>query len=173
MNAPHNNPAPAIQASGRVTVEATRDLIWLDSMLRTWGWEALHYDGCGERSAMTNAHFMGSPWNTFLMVRVDGVPAGYFRLEEKCGRCFEPHVILSPSCRGKLALEAVRLMAEFAANRLEAGELVAFCPDWCKHTLALASAAGFKILRRERRAIMRDGVAHDFVRFQLFVRKTI
>jgi hypothetical protein len=139
----------------------TRNVHYLDRMSRRWEYDVLRFDGCCKRQNMTHRELLKAPENRYWKVLVEGVEAGFIRLNFKSPVVAELHLCLTPDFYGRLSLEIVR---EFLRMAREQGieTIETYFPAWCRRTLIFGGKFGASITHRKA-GIFRAGKEYDLI----------
>lgn len=98
---------------------------------------------------------------TYLLVRLDGVPAGVFVFMPQNGVCWEVHTCLLPSLWGPGAAEAARQAARWVWRNSECRRIVTNVPAYNRLALRFAKAAGMTEYGRNPKSYMKNGILED------------
>lgn len=110
-----------------ITLEPTTDLAWLNSVLHdpsVWPWIV------NDEVPDVSAEELIKAGVEFVAVLKDGTKVGAFALHpEASGNGTQMHTCLLPSCRGRQAVEAGRLLLTQCLRRPECRAVTGFVPD--------------------------------------------
>jgi RimJ/RimL family protein N-acetyltransferase len=111
-----------------LSVNPTRDLAWIDGVLRDPAvFPTIADDSCPDPQALSAAALLDNPASVFLRVEQDGAAVGFFAfLPTENPHEYELHTNLLPVCRGARALAAFRLAADYLFAHTDAREIVSF-----------------------------------------------
>lgn len=108
-------------------------------------------DHCPSKDKISLSSVLSNRNNLCLVVDIDGQPAGMFICIHCSDHCYEGHIALLPACRGKDAIEAIRLAVNWVFLNTKATRIVGPTPASNRPALWAIRQAGFtKVAIRER-----------------------
>lgn len=142
-------------------MSVTWDLEYLDGIALDPELYAMVADDFTPARGLLSTRGLLQAGGVFYRVRVDGAEGGWILLlpkaPEKSSREFELHLCLTPICRGKLALDALKQVLGKTGARV-----VARVPDYRLDVLMLVGAAGFVRNGWTPNAGMKAGQAYGY-----------
>lgn len=151
-----------------VTVGPTSDVAYMDSVLRQPDiYESISHDASPPAEKLTVGGLVSAGINRFLLVSVDGEPAGFFMLVNRCRGVYEVHTNLTMKCRGKLSVRAGIEGCKWMFLNTDAMKLVSFCPSCSPETSYFASLVGFNRDFTQTDRWVKHGKKHDVIHVSL------
>lgn len=101
----------------------------------------------------------------YVAVLVDEQPVGIWMLVPHSVVCYEIHTALLPCVRGREALEASRLFAEWLWSSTPCQRLITNVPGYNRPAVFFSKMAGMKRFGVNEKAFMKNGKLHDLIMF--------
>lgn len=144
-----------------ITIAETQDWQLLDRILRLPEvYQPMIMDGGPERDQITTRNLVKDPRDRFVIVCVDGQPAGFVLAHFLSPGTYEIHTNLTLDCRGSRAIAAGRMVRDFLFNDAQADKLVSTCPYYNPASLVFAFRCGMRIDYRTQNEFRKDGQSY-------------
>lgn len=103
----------------------------------------------------------------YVLIRLDGAPAGVWMLVPHSPICYEIHTALLPILRGRDAIVAAHIGREWLWNSTPCLRLITNVPAYNRRAVMFSRMVGMKEFGRNEKAFMKDGKLHDLLMFGL------
>jgi RimJ/RimL family protein N-acetyltransferase len=105
------------------------------------------------------------PQGRYLIAREDGEILGFWFFVPQTHVCWEAHIVLTPTCRGKRGIALTGAMFAWLWAHTECRRLVAAVPVYHRRAVRFCALVGMERIGVNRRAFLRRGRLHDTVLF--------
>ena len=149
----------SVCANKMITIHPTDNMDFVSDVISNENiYEGMCDDSCPKNPLELNFSALSGNGNVFLEVDVNGKPGGLFFFMKKENNVYEVHTALLPNCRGKNAVDAGRMSAEWAFNNLPCNEIISYSLSDSPQVLIFAKIIGMEEVSRSMNAHTRHGV---------------
>lgn len=132
-----------------ISVKPSQDWPYLEGLIRML-WDQVADDNCGTVDTFKLKGFAMVQQAAMIKVLRNNASCGAFLFVAQEDGVAEIHTLLTPRCRGRLAIEAGKAVVKFAFENMNINKITSRCPNNNRASLYFAMRCGFSITGKQQ-----------------------